>query len=538
MTIRLLVPILACSMAVAGEPPATIPGADAFVKAVTTLAEQGQAQAQYILGMMHEDAICFPKSYPEAFRWLKKAADQGHAEAQCEVGLLYGNGHGVSADQVSSVRYFRLAADQGHVRSMRYLALKYARGLGTKRDDAESHNLTARAAEAGDMASQLILGDWYTKGGIVPDYSKALTWYTAAADQGLPTAMFRLGTCLEQGMGTEADPVQALTWFRKAADGHEPDALLRLSSLMASGEIQPKDPSLIAKWRGESELQAGRPSAGTPGGVIGGVVGGPSGGPASAPFSQKKEAAEAGDPEAQVALGTIYEQGRLVRRNLTEAMKWYLAAARQGHVPACYLAGRSYERGMGTKADLKEALAWFQKGAQQQDADCMLHLAFMHDHGVGLAKDPAKAAAWRSQVPLPPLPETRAPGWRDERAPGGVPGGMPALPAGMANGLDQADGRPKIVDFDFSQIRIRYQPPAPPYPPLAKIAKIQGTVVVEIVVGPDGVPDGTHAVEGPPQLKSCAEEYASRWRFMPALLNGTSVYARFRLTMPFRLREL
>jgi len=94
----------------------------------------------------------------------------------------------------------------------------------------------------------------------------------------------------------------------------------------------------------------------------------------------------------------------------------------------------------------------------------------------------------------------------------------------------------KVVDFDFSQIRIKYQPPAPPYPPLAKIAKIQGTVVVEIIIGIDGVPIKAVALEGPPQLRPAAENYAMQWKFEPAMLNGVPQTAKFKLTMPFKLR--
>jgi protein TonB len=97
-------------------------------------------------------------------------------------------------------------------------------------------------------------------------------------------------------------------------------------------------------------------------------------------------------------------------------------------------------------------------------------------------------------------------------------------------------GTGKVIDFDFAQVKIKYQPPPPPYPPLAKIAKIQGTVVVEITIGPDGVPTQANAKEGPPQLRPAAENYAMQWRFFPAELNGVPQYARFKLTMPFRLR--
>jgi len=61
-------------------------------------------------------------------------------------------------------------------------------------------------------------------------------------------------------------------------------------------------------------------------------------------------------------------------------------------------------------------------------------------------------------------------------------------------------------------------------------------VVVEVNIGPDGVPTAAHAKEGPPQLRAYAEAYAMKWRFEPALLNGVPQYARFTLTMPFRLQ--
>jgi protein TonB len=94
----------------------------------------------------------------------------------------------------------------------------------------------------------------------------------------------------------------------------------------------------------------------------------------------------------------------------------------------------------------------------------------------------------------------------------------------------------RVVEFDFTQIKEKLRPPPPPYPPMAKIAKIQGTVIVEIVIGPDGVPVSARALDGPPQLRPTAENYAMQWRFEPALMNGQPVNAKFKLTMPFRLR--
>jgi TonB family protein len=99
-----------------------------------------------------------------------------------------------------------------------------------------------------------------------------------------------------------------------------------------------------------------------------------------------------------------------------------------------------------------------------------------------------------------------------------------------------APRKDRTVDFDFSQIRVKYQPPAPPYPIEAKLARVQGTVVLSLIIDPKGEPVRVDAEEGPVPLLSTAIAYALAWRFEPALLNGVPQYARFKLTMPFRLR--
>ncbi|GLH69216.1 hypothetical protein GETHPA_07490 [Geothrix rubra] len=93
-----------------------------------------------------------------------------------------------------------------------------------------------------------------------------------------------------------------------------------------------------------------------------------------------------------------------------------------------------------------------------------------------------------------------------------------------------------VQDFDFRQIRVAHQPEPPAYPAEAKARRIQGTVVVSLVVGTDGVPESAEALEGPDELRPTAVAYAKGWRFEPAQVDGKPVKARFKLTMPFRLR--
>jgi len=92
------------------------------------------------------------------------------------------------------------------------------------------------------------------------------------------------------------------------------------------------------------------------------------------------------------------------------------------------------------------------------------------------------------------------------------------------------------VDLDLKQVRIRRQPEAPAYPPEAKAQRIQGTVVVVVTIGPDGKVTDALAESGPEELRACAVAYARGWEFEPVKVKGKPVAARFKLTMPFRLR--
>ena len=53
------------------------------------LAEQGDADAQFNLGVMYDEGDGVPQDYKEAFKWYRLAAEQGDAFAQFELGVMY-----------------------------------------------------------------------------------------------------------------------------------------------------------------------------------------------------------------------------------------------------------------------------------------------------------------------------------------------------------------------------------------------------------------------------------------------------------------
>ena len=51
-----------------------------------------------------------PQDYAEAERWYQKAADQGNANAQFSLGLMYAKGQVVKRDYVEAYMWLNLAA--------------------------------------------------------------------------------------------------------------------------------------------------------------------------------------------------------------------------------------------------------------------------------------------------------------------------------------------------------------------------------------------------------------------------------------------
>jgi len=73
-------------------------------------ADQGDASAQYSLGLMYDNGEGVVQDSEQAVVWYRKAADQGVARDQNNLGLMYRNGKGVVQNYVQAHKWFNLAA--------------------------------------------------------------------------------------------------------------------------------------------------------------------------------------------------------------------------------------------------------------------------------------------------------------------------------------------------------------------------------------------------------------------------------------------
>src|SRR3989441_11637526 len=107
-----------------------------------------------------------------------------------------------------------------------------------------------------------------------------------------------------------------------------------------------------------------------------------------------KTKANSGDIAAQAALGNYYATGQGGRIDLTEAVKWYRAAAEQGEVRSQYNLANMYAEGRGAPRDDREAAKWFYQAAQQGDRMAQYSMALLYANGQGVAANNEEANKW------------------------------------------------------------------------------------------------------------------------------------------------
>ncbi len=189
------------------------------VAAVRVLAEQGDAKAQMVLGIVYFEGRAVAKDFAEALSWFRKAAAQGNAFAQYYVGLMYMNGQGVAKDAGEAATWYRTAAEQNVAPAQYNLSVLYGTGQGVRKNAADAAQWCRKAAEQGHPWAQFTLGLLYEKGDGVPkDEIESARWHQKAAEQGVAPAQYWVAFYYSKGTGgLPLDQVQAYMWTILAA---------------------------------------------------------------------------------------------------------------------------------------------------------------------------------------------------------------------------------------------------------------------------------------------------------------------------------
>lgn len=148
---RQLLPIILAALLSSAGPAAAGPLEEAIaagdrgdhagaLKIYQSLAAQGNADAEYKLGVMYANGQGVVQNYEEALKWYRSAAAQGHAGAQVNLGAMYVQGLGVAQDPIRAHMWFNLGAVSG------------APAAVENRDRAAKHLTPQQIVQAQDMA--------------------------------------------------------------------------------------------------------------------------------------------------------------------------------------------------------------------------------------------------------------------------------------------------------------------------------------------------------------------------------------------------
>jgi len=311
------------------------------LKIFKSLAEHGDANAQYLLSKMYEQGDGVPATSETYLRWMKLAAEQGHPDAQSDLGWWF---EVIEKDYKTAVKWYRLASLKGNTDAMLGLAKLYSSGKGVQQDNKTALQWFQLAAEQNAVGASSHLGKIFEHGiGTSQNYNTALKWYRLAASvgdldardyvqnlqikidekneyqarskQGDAFAQYNLGMMYENGEGVPQDYKTAVKWYKLAAEQGNADAQrnLRILQKKVTEQIQRK---------------------------------------------KLHERAEQGDVFFQYNLGFMYSNGKGVLQDYKTALKWYKLAAEQGDNRAQYNLGQMFSEGNGVIQDDVYAHMW------------------------------------------------------------------------------------------------------------------------------------------------------------------------------------
>jgi uncharacterized protein len=182
------------------------------LNAMTALANKGDAEAQYHVGMMHNNGIGTQKDLKQAFVWFQKSTASNDPLGAYKLGCYYdGQGAGiVTADATEALKYKLIAANAGYALAQHDVAHLYARQ---------------------------------------GNFEEALKWWKMAGDQGYPNALFSLSRSYSGGKGTPRDISLSYAYF-KLSKLAPPKNVNEMAGMLSKPELE-KAEKLVSEWKAQ-----------------------------------------------------------------------------------------------------------------------------------------------------------------------------------------------------------------------------------------------------------------------------------------------
>jgi TPR repeat protein len=149
-------------------------------------AKQGDADAQFSVGISYLEGLGVKKDVEEGLKWVNKAAEQNFGMAQFALGKFYYLGVDADKDMDKAVSWFEKAAAQENPEAMLYLAQCYSYDLyeeNPKENEKKAIKWVRAACETGCPAAYLVFNDLCRLGRAQGSKDEAMQWLEKAKSQ-------------------------------------------------------------------------------------------------------------------------------------------------------------------------------------------------------------------------------------------------------------------------------------------------------------------------------------------------------------------
>lgn len=286
--------------------------------------------------------------YGRAEEWYKKAAATGDPDAICELGAFYLRRSRLGENTKDrGIKLIEKAADLGSSEALLHLAERLLDGRVGIQDEKKALELYRTAANLGNAKAMCNLGDIYSSRSFSPfrfyqvplNYQVALKWYESAAKLGNKLAIERVDN-MKNKIKVCKEKLEEFKELTEKARSGDTSAMFAISEYYeyGIGDALMRDYKQCIEWH--------------------------------------KKAAELGNEKAMYYLGIRYFNGNIVKKNLDEAMNWFLRVAMKkyeahgtlaahnedvfsylGLTYAMLMCQKEFQKGRMTKKDVDELFA-------------------------------------------------------------------------------------------------------------------------------------------------------------------------------------
>ena len=234
---------------------------------------------------------------------------------------------------------------------------------------------------------------------------------------------------------------------------------------------------------------------------------------------------------AQVHLGAVYFEGRIVPQNYQESAKWFLKASDQGDALGQFNPGHMYKRGYGVSQDYVQAHKWLNL-ASSLSGDVADYSRLARENLAEVMTDSQVYEAQRLAREWQPKTIGLETGPLD----------MNTLKKVLEWSLGRdgpADGAGVYTIDNGVTMPVLLQKTTPSYTDDAIDAKVGGIVTLQAVIRENGRADSFKVLSdhlGYGLEENAIQEITSNWRFRPGTLNGRPVDVMITIEVQFNLR--